>query len=207
MLNCVIRSESVRAAVGSRRLAGSVSTWEVPSVGGHSAVPAPVAQGIERRFPKPCVAGSNPAGGAFKSPVQAVAVWESLSKSECQRPSGHPPCPSSGYAGNPWRTRRSSCGGTMGTEVEFDIWVDLHVDNERRPAVDEDEGRPGRLCAGCRPERNRRLRGRGSSCRADHHGRCRAWNPAGGARRRRRGAPASVDHRMSASHTLTGGSR
>ena len=25
---------------------------------------APVAQGIERRFPKPCVAGSNPAGGA-----------------------------------------------------------------------------------------------------------------------------------------------
>src|SRR4051812_23242655 len=26
--------------------------------------PALVAQGIERRFPKPCVAGSNPAGGA-----------------------------------------------------------------------------------------------------------------------------------------------
>src|ERR1017187_9219124 len=26
--------------------------------------PAPVAQGIERRFPKPCVAGSNPAWGA-----------------------------------------------------------------------------------------------------------------------------------------------
>jgi hypothetical protein len=25
---------------------------------------APVAQGIERRFPKPCVAGSNPARGA-----------------------------------------------------------------------------------------------------------------------------------------------
>ena len=29
------------------------------------AVPAPVAQGIEHRFPKPCVAGSNPAGGAL----------------------------------------------------------------------------------------------------------------------------------------------
>jgi hypothetical protein len=29
-----------------------------------STGPAPVAQGIERRFPKPCVAGSNPAGGA-----------------------------------------------------------------------------------------------------------------------------------------------
>src|SRR5829696_2784590 len=26
---------------------------------------APIAQGIEQRFPKPCVAGSNPAGGAF----------------------------------------------------------------------------------------------------------------------------------------------
>src|SRR5256885_16718013 len=30
-----------------------------------STCPAPVAQGIERRFPKPCVAGSNPAGGAM----------------------------------------------------------------------------------------------------------------------------------------------
>jgi integrase len=33
--------------------------------------PAPVAQGIERRFPKPCVAGSNPAGGA-KNTSQSV---------------------------------------------------------------------------------------------------------------------------------------
>src|SRR3954471_11297012 len=32
-----------------------------------SASPALVAQGIEHRFPKPCVAGSNPAGGAFAS--------------------------------------------------------------------------------------------------------------------------------------------
>jgi hypothetical protein len=31
---------------------------------------APVAQGIERRFPKPCVAGSNPAGGATVSAGQ-----------------------------------------------------------------------------------------------------------------------------------------
>ena len=30
-----------------------------------STGPAPVAQGIEHRFPKPCVAGSNPAGGAI----------------------------------------------------------------------------------------------------------------------------------------------
>ncbi len=30
---------------------------------GHVASNALVAQGIERRFPKPCVAGSNPAGG------------------------------------------------------------------------------------------------------------------------------------------------
>ncbi len=30
------------------------------------AGPALVAQGIEHRFPKPCVAGSNPAGGTAK---------------------------------------------------------------------------------------------------------------------------------------------
>jgi hypothetical protein len=30
---------------------------------------APVAQGIEHRFPKPCVVGSNPTGGAKKDPV------------------------------------------------------------------------------------------------------------------------------------------
>ncbi len=30
---------------------------------------APVAQGIEHRFPKPCVAGSNPAGGVCLSSV------------------------------------------------------------------------------------------------------------------------------------------
>src|SRR5699024_337348 len=32
-------------------------------VSGKSARPAPVAQGIEQRFPKPRAAGSNPAGG------------------------------------------------------------------------------------------------------------------------------------------------
>jgi hypothetical protein len=31
------------------------------------ATPALVAQGIERRFPKPCVAGSNPAGGTTQN--------------------------------------------------------------------------------------------------------------------------------------------
>ena len=35
---------------------------------------APVAQGIERRFPKPCVAGSNPAGGTAKNLVDEVAL-------------------------------------------------------------------------------------------------------------------------------------
>ena len=34
-----------------------------PQVGCYEAL---VAQGIERRFPKPCVAGSNPAGGTRK---------------------------------------------------------------------------------------------------------------------------------------------
>ena len=32
-----------------------------------SASPALVAQGIEHRFPKPCVAGSNPAEGTMSS--------------------------------------------------------------------------------------------------------------------------------------------
>ena len=36
--------------------------------------PAPVAQGIERRFPKPCVAGSNPAGGANVFAFRAKAA-------------------------------------------------------------------------------------------------------------------------------------
>lgn len=40
--------------------------------------PAPVAQGIERRFPKPCVAGSNPAGGANR---EAAATARSLESS------------------------------------------------------------------------------------------------------------------------------
>jgi len=35
-----------------------------PTMQQYAQRPAPVAQGIERRFPKPCVAGSNPAGGA-----------------------------------------------------------------------------------------------------------------------------------------------
>lgn len=34
---------------------------------------APVAQGIEHRFPKPCVAGSNPAGGVNR---YSVEEWE-----------------------------------------------------------------------------------------------------------------------------------
>ncbi len=39
------------------------------------AGPAPVAQGIERRFPKPCVAGSNPAGGTSDSrPKQVILL-------------------------------------------------------------------------------------------------------------------------------------
>jgi hypothetical protein len=38
---------------------------EAVQVVGARAVEAPVAQWIERRFPKPCVAGSSPAGGAM----------------------------------------------------------------------------------------------------------------------------------------------
>jgi hypothetical protein len=53
-----------------RALGLRLALAHVRSVGGgaHHLCPigsprAPVAQGIERRFPKPCVAGSNPAGG------------------------------------------------------------------------------------------------------------------------------------------------
>jgi hypothetical protein len=44
---------------------GNDPTWETARVfpGGYPPCAALVAQGIERRFPKPCVAGSNPAGG------------------------------------------------------------------------------------------------------------------------------------------------
>src|SRR5437764_5005634 len=56
-----------------------------------STCPAPVAQRIERRFPKPCVAGSSPAGGANEgAPMKVqVTVYYSLQISErvvCQGP-------------------------------------------------------------------------------------------------------------------------
>ncbi len=35
---------------------------------------APVAQGIERRFPKPCVGGSNPLGSANPKPLENVDI-------------------------------------------------------------------------------------------------------------------------------------
>ena len=42
---------------------------------------APVAQGIERRFPKPCVAGSNPAGGTQQD-RSSEAIWTGLRRRE-----------------------------------------------------------------------------------------------------------------------------
>ena len=35
---------------------------------------APVAQGIERRFPKPCVGGSNPLGSATLKPLENIDI-------------------------------------------------------------------------------------------------------------------------------------
>ena len=57
-----------RAIVGDRHRDRSRQPLDSVAVvgwfyAGIYACPAPVAQGIERRFPKPCVAGSNPAGG------------------------------------------------------------------------------------------------------------------------------------------------
>src|SRR5680860_1614683 len=45
--------------------------WSEGFSTGFSACPALVAQGIEHRFPKPGVAGSNPAGGTKRHPKRA----------------------------------------------------------------------------------------------------------------------------------------
>ena len=37
-------------------------------------IPAPIAQGIERRFPKPCVGGSNPLGSANLKPLENIDI-------------------------------------------------------------------------------------------------------------------------------------
>src|SRR5688572_28378415 len=44
--------------------------------------PALVAQGIERRFPKPCVAGSSPAGGTHIRPGQATVQRSGLTATD-----------------------------------------------------------------------------------------------------------------------------
>ena len=43
-------------------------------------MPAPVAQGIEHRFPKPVVAGSNPAGGTEVCSLERTYGWAWLLK-------------------------------------------------------------------------------------------------------------------------------
>ena len=50
--------------LGRARHASSTHRLTLPRRTGLACAPAPIAQGIEQGFPKPCVAGSNPAGGA-----------------------------------------------------------------------------------------------------------------------------------------------
>jgi hypothetical protein len=47
---------------------------------------APVAQGIEQRFPKPCAAGSNPAGGTTRPPDVALPNRRFRARVDCRRP-------------------------------------------------------------------------------------------------------------------------
>ena len=62
---------------------------------GKSTRSALVAQGIEHRFPKPCVAGSNPAGGTvprhWLNPIGSVFGGESLQRLAIERGGDHRP--------------------------------------------------------------------------------------------------------------------
>src|SRR5690606_26491688 len=59
--------------VGVRRCALPTTTGSPPGPrSGPSPGHALVAQGIEHRCPKPCVAGSNPAGGAARNPYACL---------------------------------------------------------------------------------------------------------------------------------------
>jgi hypothetical protein len=58
----------MRSLLESAIVRGTLGRGQLP-IEGLSTIPAPVAQGIEHRFPKPCVARSNRAGGATFDPV------------------------------------------------------------------------------------------------------------------------------------------
>ena len=62
MLPCWILHRPWQAGRGQLTIAPGVGKIK------RDELPAPVAQGIEQRFPKPRVAGSNPAGGAWAIP-------------------------------------------------------------------------------------------------------------------------------------------
>jgi hypothetical protein len=65
----VVRSWSTARGTGAAQTVGNEATspspmdQDPPAMLGKRTTQALVAQGIEHRFPKPCVAGSNPAGG------------------------------------------------------------------------------------------------------------------------------------------------
>ena len=58
---------------------------------GFGAYPGSVAQGIEQRFPKPCVAGSNPAGATEED---RCGAWDSLWPTTRRWPTASVPVPS-----------------------------------------------------------------------------------------------------------------
>ena len=68
----VVEDEERMAALVAAAPTGSLGASR--GVSGAGRDPAPIAQGIEQGFPKPCVAGSNPAGGAYIHPCQRAAT-------------------------------------------------------------------------------------------------------------------------------------
>src|SRR5256885_9531263 len=81
-----LRAADATRTKANRRSRGTKRTVLRSTVNG----PAPVAQGIERRFPKPCVAGSNPAGGATKSLVRGPPGTDGPLRVPFAHPLAHP---------------------------------------------------------------------------------------------------------------------
>ena len=87
------------------------AAWRTRFSPTNRAGPAPVAQGIERRFPKPCVAGSNPAGGATKVQVRQYGLRAS---------SPHPRPKSAKSPRKRWSKARSSASRGSTTILRLD---------------------------------------------------------------------------------------
>jgi hypothetical protein len=77
--------------VSAQRRSARHTEWHGREAGTYLRRSALIAQGIEHRFPKPCVAGSNPAGGTVREwpllppPAQTAPSHLSVSHPRCPR--------------------------------------------------------------------------------------------------------------------------